>query len=93
VSALQSLPGIGDWTAQYVALRALREPDTFPSADAGLPRAMADQTGQRPTPAEALARADAWRPWRAYAIMHLWASLADSMRTVHQDSEQARRAA
>ncbi len=93
VSALRSLPGIGNWTAQYVALRALREPDAFPSADAGLLRAMAELTGQRPTPAEALARADAWRPWRAYAVMHLWASLADPMRAVHQDSEQAQRAA
>jgi AraC family transcriptional regulator of adaptative response / DNA-3-methyladenine glycosylase II len=93
VRALRSLPGIGDWTAQYVALRALREPDAFPSADAGLLRAMAELTGQRPTPAEALARADAWRPWRAYAVMHLWASLADPVRAERQDGEHARRAA
>ncbi len=93
VGALQSLPGVGAWTAQYVALRALREPDAFPSGDAGLLRAMAKLTGQRPTPAEALARADAWRPWRAYAAMHLWASLADPVQAVHQDDEQRRRAA
>ena len=73
VARLRELPGIGDWTAQYVAMRALREADAFPAADVGLLRAMATPAG-RPTPAQALARAAAWRPWRAYAAMHLWTS-------------------
>ncbi len=71
IERLRALPGIGEWTAQYIAMRALREPDAFPAADIGLLRASA--TGQgRPTPAELLIRADAWRPWRAYAALHLW---------------------
>src|SRR3546814_1977796 len=65
---------LGEWTAQYIALRELREPDAFPQADIGLMRAMADEAGRRPTPGELLARAEAWRPWRAYAAQHLWAS-------------------
>ncbi len=74
VAALRALPGIGEWTAQYIAMRLLREPDAFPAADVGLMRALADEAGVRPTPAELLARAEAWRPWRAYAALHLWAS-------------------
>jgi AraC family transcriptional regulator of adaptative response / DNA-3-methyladenine glycosylase II len=70
---LTALPGIGEWTAQYIALRAFREPDAFPHADLGLLRAMADSERRRPSPAELLARAEAWRPWRAYAAQHLWA--------------------
>ena len=71
---LRSLPGIGEWTAQYIAMRELREPDAFPAADIGLMRAMASADGRRPSPAELLARAEAWRPWRAYAALHLWAA-------------------
>jgi AraC family transcriptional regulator of adaptative response / DNA-3-methyladenine glycosylase II len=74
LARLTALPGIGEWTAQYIALRALREPDAFPAADIGLLRAMAGRDGIRPTPAELLARAEAWRPWRAYAAQHLWTS-------------------
>ncbi len=74
VAALRALPGIGEWTAQYIAMRQLREPDAFPAADIGLMRALADADGVRPTPARLLARAEAWRPWRAYAALHLWAS-------------------
>jgi AraC family transcriptional regulator of adaptative response / DNA-3-methyladenine glycosylase II len=74
IAALKALPGVGEWTAQYIALRELREPDAFPEADIGLLRGMADETGRRPTPAELLARAEAWRPWRAYAAQHLWAA-------------------
>jgi AraC family transcriptional regulator of adaptative response / DNA-3-methyladenine glycosylase II len=74
VAALRALPGIGEWTAQYIAMRQLREPDAFPAADVGLMRALADADGVRPTPAQLLARAEAWRPWRAYAALHLWAS-------------------
>jgi AraC family transcriptional regulator of adaptative response / DNA-3-methyladenine glycosylase II len=74
VARLRLLPGIGEWTAQYIAMRQLREPDAFPAADIGLMRAMADAEGLRPTAAELLARAEQWRPWRAYAAQHLWTS-------------------
>ena len=71
---LRALSGIGEWTAQYIAMRELREPDAFPASDIGLLRAMADGDGRRPSPAELLLRAERWRPWRAYAAQHLWAS-------------------
>ncbi len=71
VESLEQLPGIGPWTAQYVAMRALREPDAFPASDLGLLRA-AGNGGRRPSPAQLLARSQAWRPWRAYAVLHLW---------------------
>lgn len=74
ISALKALPGVGEWTAQYIALRELREPDAFPQADIGLLRAMADEAGVRPTAEELLARSAAWSPWRAYAAQHLWAA-------------------
>ena len=80
ITQLKGLAGIGEWTAQYIAMRELREPDAFPAADIGLMRALEDETGRRPTPVELLARAEAWRPWRAYAAQHLWASYAP-----HQD--------
>ena len=68
---LSALPGVGPWTAQYIAMRALREPDAFPASDLGLLRAMATPAG-RPTPAALERGAEAWRPWRAYAAMRLW---------------------
>jgi AraC family transcriptional regulator of adaptative response / DNA-3-methyladenine glycosylase II len=74
IGQLRSLSGIGEWTAQYIAMRELREPDAFPTADVGLMRALADGEGRRPTPQQMQARAEAWRPWRAYAALHLWAS-------------------
>jgi AraC family transcriptional regulator, regulatory protein of adaptative response / DNA-3-methyladenine glycosylase II len=74
IAKLRSLPGIGEWTAQYIAMRELREPDAFPAADIGLMRAMASADGRRPSPSELLARAESWRPWRAYAALHLWAA-------------------
>src|SRR5205823_2252390 len=64
---LCELPGIGDWTAQYVAMRALGEPDAFPSSDLGLFHA----TGIH-HPRKLEERAQSWRPWRAYAAMYLW---------------------
>jgi AraC family transcriptional regulator, regulatory protein of adaptative response / DNA-3-methyladenine glycosylase II len=68
---LAALPGLGLWTAQYVALRALGDPDAFPSADLVLRRAAA--AGGAPLAARALERrADCWRPWRGYAALHLW---------------------
>jgi AraC family transcriptional regulator of adaptative response / DNA-3-methyladenine glycosylase II len=57
-------------------MRELRESDAFPHGDIGLMRAMVDADGRRPSAAELLARAEAWRPWRAYAALHLWASEA-----------------
>ena len=74
VEQLRSLAGVGEWTAQYIAMRELREPDAFPAADIGLMRAMSHGNGARPSPAELLAHAERWRPWRAYAALHLWAS-------------------
>jgi AraC family transcriptional regulator of adaptative response / DNA-3-methyladenine glycosylase II len=71
VAQLCTLPGIGPWTAQYICMRALREPDAFPTADLGLLRALETRDG-RPTEAELERRAEAWRPWRAYAAMRLW---------------------
>ena len=56
------------------AMRALRQPDAFPPADIGLMRALSDPRGIRPSPRELLARAESWRPWRAYAAVHLWLS-------------------
>ena len=74
VARLKALPGVGEWTAQYIALRGMREPDAFPAADVGLMRALADEDGKRPNAADLLERAEAWRPWRAYAAQHLWAA-------------------
>jgi len=74
VKRLRSIRGVGEWTAQYIALRQLREPDAFPAADIGLMRAMNSQEGRRHSSSELLDRANTWRPWRAYAAQHLWAS-------------------
>ncbi|HEX4353890.1 MAG TPA: AlkA N-terminal domain-containing protein [Polyangiales bacterium] len=71
VARLAQLPGFGAWTAHYVAMRALREPDAFPASDLGLLRALATDAG-RPTPKAASQLAEAWRPWRAYAALRLW---------------------
>lgn len=71
LTALTALPGIGDWTAHYIAMRALSWPDAFLPGDVAVRKAMGGMA-----PREMLAQAEAWRPWRAYAVMHLWASLA-----------------
>ncbi|MDP4024059.1 DNA-3-methyladenine glycosylase [Methylobacterium sp. NEAU 140] len=68
-----ALPGIGPWTAQYIAMRALKLPDALPVGDVGLLRAL-DRGAGRPSPAGLLARAEGWRPFRAYAAQHLWAA-------------------
>jgi AraC family transcriptional regulator of adaptative response / DNA-3-methyladenine glycosylase II len=88
VAALRQLPGVGEWTAQYIAMRQLRAPDAFPAADVGLMRALAED-GRRPSPAELLTRAEAWRPWRAYAALHLWASEAQPAREDDHDRDAA----
>lgn len=72
-AALLSLPGIGPWTTEYIAMRALRCPDAFPAGDLGVQRALGVR-GAR----DAEARAEAWRPFRAYAVMHLWGTLSTS---------------
>lgn len=66
-----ALPGIGPWTAHYIALRALGHPDAFPAEDLVLQRALPND-GSRMTARALTARAEAWRPWRAYSVMQLW---------------------
>jgi AraC family transcriptional regulator of adaptative response / DNA-3-methyladenine glycosylase II len=66
-TAICRIPGIGDWTAQYIAMRALGDPDAFPANDLGLLHHSGFSTG-----AQLARRAEAWRPWRAYAAMYLW---------------------
>lgn len=78
VQHLSELPGIGEWTAQCIAMRALREPDAFPASDLGLLRAM-KQLGHSVSKTELLALAEAWQPWRAYAAMYLWTSLDSTL--------------
>jgi AraC family transcriptional regulator of adaptative response / DNA-3-methyladenine glycosylase II len=73
VTRLRTIRGISEWTAQYIALRAIREMDAFPATDIGLLRSVAAMDGQKSTPANLLSRAESWRPWRAYAAQHLWA--------------------
>jgi AraC family transcriptional regulator of adaptative response / DNA-3-methyladenine glycosylase II len=75
VERLAAVPGIGSWTAHYIAMRGLGEPDAFPAADLGLRRALANGAGPL-APARVTERAEAWRPWRAYAAIHLWTALA-----------------
>ena len=70
LTALKAIPGIGDWTAQYIAMRALAWPDAFPHTDYGVMKAMKETHPKR-----VLAKAEAWRPWRAYAAMYLWMNL------------------
>jgi len=72
ISALRSLSGIGDWTAEYIAMRAFGEPDAFPSGDLVLRRAAGGCT-----PRQLGRRSEAWRPWRAYAVMLLWQDATD----------------
>jgi AraC family transcriptional regulator of adaptative response / DNA-3-methyladenine glycosylase II len=72
LAALEALPGVGPWTAQYIAMRALAWPDAFPHPDVAVIKAMRSSK-----PREALAASEAWRPWRAYAVMHLWKSLEE----------------
>ena len=75
IAQLKTLPGIGDWTVHYMAMRVLAYPDAFPHSDLGLRRALnVDQ------PSQVLKLAETWRPWRAYAAMYLWMSLEDVKR-------------
>jgi AraC family transcriptional regulator, regulatory protein of adaptative response / DNA-3-methyladenine glycosylase II len=74
IAQLRAIPGIGEWTAQYIALRAIRETDAFPTSDIGLLRGIAKVDGEPTTPTSLLQRAETWRPWRAYAAQHLWSA-------------------
>jgi len=76
--ALLGIRGIGEWTAQYVAMRALKNPDAFPAADLGLLRAFDTDGEPRMRPAQLEALSEAWRPWRAYAALLLWSSAPGS---------------
>jgi AraC family transcriptional regulator of adaptative response / DNA-3-methyladenine glycosylase II len=69
LDALQRIPGVGPWTAQYIAMRALAWPDAFPDTDLAVRRAMERLSGT--------AGDEQWRPWRAYAVMHLWCGLEE----------------
>ncbi|MGB6692118.1 MAG: AlkA N-terminal domain-containing protein [Terracidiphilus sp.] len=80
VACLKAIRGIGEWSAQYIALRALRESDAFPATDLGLLRGAASISGEAVSPAGLLGRAEGWRPWRAYAAQHLWAAGASGAR-------------
>lgn len=79
VARWQALPGIGPWTAQYIALRALGHPDAFPAEDLVLQKALPTD-GTRLSARALLEQAQGWRPWRAYAVMHLWKQAADITR-------------
>lgn len=74
IAALKELPGIGDWTAQYIAMRALRWPDAFPAGDVALHKALGVQQERQPARA-AEAASQAWRPWRSYAVIRAWHGL------------------
>jgi AraC family transcriptional regulator, regulatory protein of adaptative response / DNA-3-methyladenine glycosylase II len=78
-AALLELPGIGPWTADYIALRALGDPDVFLATDLGVRQAL-DRMGIDPDPRAANDRAEAWRPWRSYALMHVWSTLSEEIR-------------
>jgi AraC family transcriptional regulator of adaptative response / DNA-3-methyladenine glycosylase II len=80
MAKLRELPGVGDWTAQYIAMRALRWPDAFVAGDVALHKAMGLQRQSPPlspakTATAALEASQAWRPWRSYAVMRAWTSL------------------
>lgn len=75
-ASLTSIKGIGDWTAQYVAMRVLKHPDAFPASDLGLLKAVGESGAAGVKILQS--RAEAWRPWRSYAAMLLWSSLSNS---------------
>jgi AraC family transcriptional regulator of adaptative response / DNA-3-methyladenine glycosylase II len=81
-SCSRTLPGIGDWTAQYIAMRALRWPDAFPAGDVALHKALGVQHLKQPA-REAEAASQAWKPWRSYAVIRAWSALA----ATHQEDK------
>jgi len=85
---LLALPGVGPWTASYICMRALGDPDAFPVTDLGLRHAF-EQQGKESSPRKMERHAEEWRPWRAYAAHHLWASLSGSPKTEPLPPEKA----
>jgi AraC family transcriptional regulator of adaptative response / DNA-3-methyladenine glycosylase II len=83
---LRALPGIGPWTAEYIAMRALGEPDAFPTGDLVLRRMAGDLTSR-----ELERRSEPWRPWRAYAVMLLWQAASDERATLARAPRAPRR--
>lgn len=74
IAQLKALPGMGDWTAQYIALRALRWPDAFPAGDVALHKMLGVQ--ERKSPAREAEKASlAWKPWRSYGVIRAWSGL------------------
>ncbi len=92
IAALMALPGIGPWTAQYVALRALGEPDAMPAGDLVL-RRMAGRAMRPLSVRELEERSRAWSPWRGYAVMHLWCAAGAAVRRAHARPAHHRHAA
>lgn len=84
VARMQALPGIGEWTAHYIAMRAMRESDAFPVGDAALIRLLSANEPTRVSAKAMLTLAEAWRPWRAYACLHLWTSDAATISVTRQ---------
>ena len=80
LAMLKALPGIGDWTAQYIAMRALRWPDAFPAGDIALQKALGVQVLKNP-PRQAEHVSHAWKPWRSYAVIRAWAGFFDPAST------------
>lgn len=76
VAALQDVPGIGAWTAQYIAMRALRDPDALPAGDIVLRKML--EPGRTLSAREVERRTEGWRPWRAYGLMHVWAMASEN---------------
>ena len=77
IAQLKALPGVGDWTAQYIALRALRWPDAFPAGDVALQKALGVQAMSNPA-REAEIASSRWKPWRSYAVIRAWSGLLDT---------------
>ena len=73
IRRLADLPGIGPWTANYIAMRALRWPDAFPKEDIAVRNRLGGISAK-----EAEARSQSWRPWRSYAVMHIWGMSASA---------------
>lgn len=92
IATLKDLPGIGDWTAQYIAMRALRWPDAFPAGDVALHKALGVQALKNPAKEAELASVD-WKPWRSYAVIRAWSGTLRSDTNNGTDSNVAAPAA
>jgi AraC family transcriptional regulator, regulatory protein of adaptative response / DNA-3-methyladenine glycosylase II len=84
-AAIRAIPGIGDWTAAYIAMRAFGEPDAFPSGDLILRRAAGNVTAR-----ELEVRSQAWRPWRAYAVVLLWQAAGEEHQRLRRKAHEPR---